>query len=101
MASTSLTFTALADSPIGLRIKKHWHVVVLTLVFLGVSLTGLASLPVIDRDEARFAQASVQMAGARDLLGRRETCGTQSRVHWRARYGFVAVTHFRISHCQN
>lgn len=68
MASTSLTFTALADSPIGLRIKKHWHVVVLTLVFLGVSLTGLASLPVIDRDEARFAQASVQMAESGDLL---------------------------------
>lgn len=31
-------------------------------------LPGLASLPVIDRDEARFAQASVQMAETNDFL---------------------------------
>ena len=31
-------------------------------------LPGLSSLPVIDRDEARFAQASVQMADTNDLL---------------------------------
>ena len=31
-------------------------------------LPGIASLPVIDRDEARFAQASVQMAETGDLM---------------------------------
>ena len=33
-----------------------------------VSLPGLSNLPVIDRDEARFAQASVQMAESGDLI---------------------------------
>ena len=31
-------------------------------------LPGISSLPVIDRDEARFAQASVQMAETGDLM---------------------------------
>jgi len=45
---------------------KHWlTLIVLTLC---VTLPGLASLPVIDRDEARFAQASVQMAESGDLI---------------------------------
>ncbi len=45
---------------------KHWT----ALLFLSllVFLPGLAGLPVIDRDEARFAQASVQMAETGDLL---------------------------------
>lgn len=45
---------------------KHWFV--LTALTLLVALPGLAGLPVIDRDEARFAQASVQMAESGDLI---------------------------------
>jgi 4-amino-4-deoxy-L-arabinose transferase-like glycosyltransferase len=37
-------------------------------LILSVALPGLATLSVIDRDEARFAQASVQMAESGDLL---------------------------------
>lgn len=48
--------------------KRRWHVILLTLLTLAMVLPGLASLPVIDRDEARFAQASVQMADTNDLL---------------------------------
>jgi len=45
-----------------------WHLAILALLTLAMILPGLASLPVIDRDEARFAQASVQMAESNDLL---------------------------------
>ena len=45
---------------------KHW--LALALLTLLVTLPGLAALPVIDRDEARFAQASVQMAESGDLI---------------------------------
>ncbi len=45
---------------------KHW--LALTALTLLVALPGLAGLPVIDRDEARFAQASVQMAESGDLI---------------------------------
>ncbi len=48
--------------------KRRWHVILLTVLTLAMVLPGLASLPVIDRDEARFAQASVQMAQTNDLL---------------------------------
>lgn len=48
--------------------KRRWHVILLTLLTLAMVLPGLSSLPVIDRDEARFAQASVQMADTNDLL---------------------------------
>lgn len=48
--------------------KRRWHVIFLALLTLAMILPGLASLPVIDRDEARFAQASVQMAETNDLL---------------------------------
>lgn len=45
---------------------KQWLLLIaLTLL---VSLPGLSNLPVIDRDEARFAQASVQMAESGDLI---------------------------------
>lgn len=46
----------------------RFHVLILSLLFLAVALPGLASLQVIDRDEARYAQASVQMAESGDLL---------------------------------
>lgn len=45
---------------------KHW--LTLTVLTLLVALPGLAGLPVIDRDEARFAQASIQMAESGDLI---------------------------------
>ena len=48
--------------------KPRWHILLLTLLVLAMALPGLSSLPVIDRDEARFAQASVQMAESGDLL---------------------------------
>ena len=48
--------------------KRRWHIFVLILLTLAMVLPGIASLPVIDRDEARFAQASVQMADTNDLL---------------------------------
>ena len=45
---------------------KQWLLLIaLTLL---VSLPGLSNLPVIDRDEARFAQASVQMVESGDLI---------------------------------
>lgn len=49
-------------------IPRRWHVLMLTLLALAMSLPGLAGLQVIDRDEARFAQASVQMAESRDYV---------------------------------
>lgn len=48
--------------------KRRWHVLCLSLLTLLLMVTGLSSLPVIDRDEARFAQASVQMAETNDLM---------------------------------
>jgi len=48
--------------------KRRWHVLCLSLLTLVLMVTGLSSLPVIDRDEARFAQASVQMAETNDLM---------------------------------
>ena len=53
---------------LGFLSKRRWHVLLLALLTLAMVLPGLASLPVIDRDEARFAQASVQMAETNDLL---------------------------------
>ncbi len=40
----------------------------LTLLILAMALPGLAGLPVIDRDEARYAQASVQMLESGDYI---------------------------------
>ncbi len=53
---------------LGILTKRRWHVIILSVLTLAMVLPGLASLPVIDRDEARFAQASVQMADSNDLL---------------------------------
>ncbi len=53
------------ESKTAQRIK---HLTALLFLSLLVFLPGLASMPVIDRDEARFAQASVQMAESGDLL---------------------------------
>lgn len=48
--------------------NRRWHVLILAFLTLVMVLPGLSSLPAIDRDEARFAQASVQMAETNDLL---------------------------------
>jgi len=49
--------------------RKTWHhIVMLIALTLAVVLPGLASLPVIDRDEARYVQASIQMAETGDLM---------------------------------
>lgn len=44
------------------------HILCLIFVTLVMALPGLAHLPVIDRDEARYAQASVQMRETGDLV---------------------------------
>ena len=48
--------------------NRRWHVLILCILPLAMVLPGISTLPVIDRDEARFAQASVQMAESNDLL---------------------------------
>ncbi len=56
------------SSPETIKAQRLKHIVMLFVLSLLVFLPGLANLPVIDRDEARFAQASVQMAESGDLL---------------------------------
>ncbi|WP_026942336.1 ArnT family glycosyltransferase [Hellea balneolensis] len=56
------------SSPAGIKAQRLKHIIALLLLSLLVFLPGLSSLPVIDRDEARFAQASVQMAESGDLM---------------------------------
>ena len=43
-------------------------IIALITLCLFMFLPGISNLPVIDRDEARFAQASVQMAETGDLM---------------------------------
>ena len=51
------------------RLNATWQrMAVLVLLTLAVTLPGLANLPVIDRDEARYVQASVQMAESGDYV---------------------------------
>ena len=56
------------SSPETIKAQRLKHLAALLMLSLLVFLPGLANLPVIDRDEARFAQASVQMAESGDLL---------------------------------
>ena len=48
--------------------KRRWHCLILICLTLAMVLPGLTRLPVIDRDEARYVQASVQMAESGDFL---------------------------------
>jgi len=51
------------------RASRGWRpYLLLSLLCLGLYLPGLASLPVTDRDEARFAQATRQMLETGDLI---------------------------------
>ena len=56
------------SSPETIKAQRLKHMIALLFLGLLVFLPGLSNLPVIDRDEARFAQASVQMAESGDLL---------------------------------
>lgn len=50
-------------------LNRGWQrVLALIVLTLAVALPGLANLPVIDRDEARYVQASVQMAESGDYV---------------------------------
>jgi 4-amino-4-deoxy-L-arabinose transferase-like glycosyltransferase len=51
-----------------LAIRPRWAVAFLIVLCLALSLPGIASLPVTDRDEARFAQASKQMLQSGDYV---------------------------------
>ena len=53
---------------LGKLTHRPWHILILMGLTLAMVLPGISGLPVIDRDEARFAQASVQMAQTNDLL---------------------------------
>ena len=44
------------------------HIILLILLTLAMVLPGLSALPVIDRDEARYAQATVQMVETGDYI---------------------------------
>ncbi len=50
------------------RRSHGFHVILLLILTLLVALPGITKLPVIDRDEARYAVASVQMAESGDLI---------------------------------
>ena len=52
----------------GKLIIRLKDVAILTLLLLALALPGLANLPAIDRDEARYAQASVQMIETGDYV---------------------------------
>ena len=56
------------NSPEKIKAQRIRHIITLLVLSLIVFLPGLANMPVIDRDEARYAQASVQMAETGDLL---------------------------------
>ncbi len=56
------------SSPEAIKSQRLKHLATLLFLSLLVFLPGLANMPVIDRDEARYAQASVQMAESGDLL---------------------------------
>lgn len=51
--------------------QKHTHrfyTIILTILTLWMSLPGIASIQVLDRDESRFAQATIQMVESGDYL---------------------------------
>ncbi len=58
----------ITDTPTPKKRSHLFHLVVLTLLMLTMALPGISTLPVIDRDEARYAVASVQMAESGDLV---------------------------------
>jgi len=63
-----LGYGVFMSSPDGIKAQRLKHIAILLCLSLLVFLPGLSNLPVIDRDEARFAQASVQMAESGELM---------------------------------
>lgn len=51
-----------------LAVRPRWAAAFLIVLSLALSLPGLVSLPVTDRDEARFAQATKQMLESGDFV---------------------------------
>lgn len=51
-----------------LRSRNSRHYIVLTLLCLAFYLPGISTLPPVDRDEARFAQATAQMIESGDFV---------------------------------
>lgn len=51
-----------------LSASQSRHIIALCLLVLAVALPGLVSIPAIDRDEARYAQATVQMIESGDYV---------------------------------
>ncbi len=51
-----------------LAVRPRWAATFLIALCLAVSLPGIASLPVTDRDESRFAQATKQMLESGDFI---------------------------------
>jgi len=51
-----------------LAVRPRWAAAFLVTLCLALNLPGLASLPVTDRDEARFAQATKQMLETGDFI---------------------------------
>jgi 4-amino-4-deoxy-L-arabinose transferase-like glycosyltransferase len=49
-------------------VQTSWAYAVLALVVFATALPGVVSMPVLDRDEARFAQASAQMMETGDFV---------------------------------
>ncbi len=61
--------TDLATPDLTARLFRGWRgYVLIALIALAAGLPGLARLPVMDRDEARFAQASRQMLESGDFV---------------------------------
>jgi 4-amino-4-deoxy-L-arabinose transferase-like glycosyltransferase len=59
----------MADSPIERWLGAGWRAMLLAaLVALAAGLPGLIAMPVLDRDEPRFAQATAQMLESRDFV---------------------------------
>lgn len=63
-----LGYGVFMSSPDGIKAQRLKHIAILLCLSLLVFLPGLSNLPVIDRDEARFAQASVQMSESGELM---------------------------------
>ncbi len=66
--------------------RGPWAYAIIGLITLIASAPGVFSLPALDRDEARFAQASKQMLETGDYIRIREQSGLRNKkpagIHW-------------------
>ena len=69
MDNPAVNTAAIKGTPAAAKKRSHFfHLALLTLLMLAMALPGISAMPVIDRDEARYAVASVQMAESGDLV---------------------------------